>query len=111
MMVCTAPMWTKQCNASLHFNTLLIDISDKNSFNSAISYGLTTAGARNATTFVYLDRSVCVKTERTVIIALQKQQQFDQTNLQHQYLPEILFNKCGMSVWYPSPPCLASRVG
>lgn len=101
---------TMQCIITLQYATDTA-ISDKNSFNSAISYGLTTAGARNATTFVYLDRSVCVKTEHTVIIALQKQQQFDQTNLQHQYLPEILFNKCGMSVWYPSPPCLASRVG
>lgn len=59
----------------------------KSSFNSANYHALTTAGARNATTFVYFDRSVC-ETEWTVIIALQKKfLKFDQTNLEKSLIP------------------------
>lgn len=69
MTVCTAPMWTKQCNAVI-CNTLLTQTCLETALKVLFSMELP---------YLYLDRSVCIKTERTLIIALQKKK-INQTN-------------------------------
>lgn len=89
MMICNAPMWTKQCNALLHFNTLLTQTCLETGSIVLFSMDLPHQGPGMQPRLCILTGQSVSKTEHTVIIALKKTEQklFDSTNLQKSPIP------------------------